>query len=449
MKDEKPVATTVDEALHNAKDKGADFVNAEEYVEGEVPVADTPIFAEAANQEVPVEEAPVAEEVPVDVPVEETPVFSTDYTAFDEASEFAQPEEKKGNFVPIIGMLIAFVFLLGICFFAISSKDGSIKSFLRIETPDKEESKKVEDNTLVSNEIEEPEELVEKPQTDDSPAESPKEDSSKTGKESGGSSSNENSSSGSSSNSNSGSDDNYGFEINTGNNGNISNNGNSGNEGTSNLSEEEYIRQHADVIHYNYLQMAPNSTFRHKEFTTRADFGKWLAIAMNLPINSKEPSVFNDMNGYSEYIPYINALQKAGITAGTGDGGYSPGAQIDRFSAVAMSVAAYNKLFPGDKGSCSKLTFSDVTPDQQKILDQASAFCITSGVGSTIEFKPSGSLYRRDATIMINKAVKRDHDSNLKCVYDEDMVFQDVPKEGKYYSGDVYEAATTHYCIKK
>ena len=441
MKDEKPI-TTVDEALHNAKDQGADFVNAEEYVEGEVPVADTPIFAEAANQEVPVEEVPV-EEVPVEAPVEETPTFSTDYTAFDEASEFAQPVEKKSNVVPIIGIFVAFVFLLGICFFAISSKDGSIKSFLRIETPDKEESKKVEDNTPMSNDVEQLEEEapVEEPQTDDSPAESPKEDSSKPDKESGGSSN-----SGSSSNSNSGSDDNYGFDINTGNNG-IS--GNSGNGGTSNLSEEEYIRQHADVIHYNYLQMAPNSTFRHKEFTTRADFGKWLAIAMNLPINSKEPSVFNDMDGYSEYIPYINALQRAGITAGTVDGGYSPGAQIDRFSAVAMSVEAYNKLFPGDKGSCSKLTFTDVTPDQQKILDQASAFCITTGVGSTAKFNPSGNLYRRDATIMINKAVKRDHDSNLKCVYDEDMVFQDVPKEGKYYSGAVYEAATTHYCIKK
>jgi len=340
------------------------------------------------------------------------------------------PAKKKKDKIFVILAVIVFIITAGLLFMLVTKTgDGQSTVFQRVFNLDMsklDKERKVEESK---------EEIIEEPQQEE-PKETPvTEDKNKT--EDKKSSNKTNNKTNEKNNANSNKDNSN------------NNSGSSSSAGNSTISREEYIRKNATTIHYGFIGLPTNSDFRPDEGLNRAEYGKWIVIAMNLPIDSKEESLFNDMADYKSYVPYINALKKAGITSGTGAGGYSPGKPITRYEAVSMAVSVYKKVFPNDNGSCDAITFADKGLSNSKVnlLKQASKLCITNGSGTS--FYPDVNIIRADAVLMINRALKRSHSGNLECVYDENIKFNDVKKTTKYYYDDVYEAASTHYCINK
>ena len=211
------------------------------------------------------------------------------------------------------------------------------------------------------------------------------------------------------------------------------------------ISREEQIRNNPDYIYYGYLDLPNNSNFNPDGTMTRAEFAKWIAIAMNLDTNANMSNPFNDLAGYEQYKNYILAVNKAGYMIGTGKG-FLPGDKITRLQVltVLVKIVEKNNLYPDE--FCEELAFTDVSGNAAINTRKGSKYCITYGTTRTT-FSPNEAINRKSVVLMIHRALKRDH-PNMECVDDPEINFADVSSSSTYYKA-IKEAAINHYCVYK
>ncbi|MCM3574136.1 S-layer homology domain-containing protein [Mesobacillus subterraneus] len=88
----------------------------------------------------------------------------------------------------------------------------------------------------------------------------------------------------------------------------------------------------------NVISGYADGTFRPKENLTRAQFAKMLALAMELPLDSKAAAQFTDLADWSR--PYVGALVKAEITYGKSKTLFGANTLITRQEMAVMFVRA-------------------------------------------------------------------------------------------------------------
>lgn len=76
---------------------------------------------------------------------------------------------------------------------------------------------------------------------------------------------------------------------------------------------------------------------------TRAEIAKGIAIAFKLPIEPTKKSTFKDVKASDPYSPYIEAMYKAGLTNGYGDGKFQPNTHLSRAHFSSFMYRAINK----------------------------------------------------------------------------------------------------------
>lgn len=103
-------------------------------------------------------------------------------------------------------------------------------------------------------------------------------------------------------------------------------------------ASEIYAAKEAGIIH-GY----EDDTFRPNQTATRAEIAQMLAVALKLSIDSKPVQLFKDVPAGYWAAGSIQALSKAGISNGTGNGYYSPKAKTTRAQVARFLNQALKK----------------------------------------------------------------------------------------------------------
>lgn len=211
------------------------------------------------------------------------------------------------------------------------------------------------------------------------------------------------------------------------------------------ISREQQIRNNPDYIYYMYIDLPNNSNFDPKGPLTRADYAKWIALALHLDTNINIENPFPDLAGYEQYKKYILAVYKEGYMLGTGTN-FEPGGYITRIQAlnVVNKIIEKNNLYPDE--FCEELVFTDTSGKTATIATKGAKYCVTKGYSST-SFKPNINIERQDAVLFLYRGLKRDH-PNMECVSDPLKVFNDVSTSSSRYTS-IGEATVNHYCVYK
>ncbi len=95
-----------------------------------------------------------------------------------------------------------------------------------------------------------------------------------------------------------------------------------------------------------------DGSFRPQNPVWRQHFAKMIVNTLELPVSEVDRAVFSDVDDYgpSTLYPdnYIAVAASTGITRGTGNGHFSPDADISRAQVVSMVVRALQSLQPGE-----------------------------------------------------------------------------------------------------
>ncbi|MHB0980014.1 MAG: CAP and S-layer homology domain-containing protein [Thermoleophilia bacterium] len=94
-----------------------------------------------------------------------------------------------------------------------------------------------------------------------------------------------------------------------------------------------------------------DGTFRPQNPVWRQHFAKMIVSTLGLPVSEADRAEFSDVDDYglTTLYPdnYIAVAASTGITRGTGNGQFSPAADISRAQVVSMIVRALQSLRPG------------------------------------------------------------------------------------------------------
>lgn len=157
-----------------------------------------------------------------------------------------------------------------------------------------------------------------------------------------------------------------------------------------------------DYIGYLYCRNVVSGfgdgTFRPDAETTRAEFTKWITLAMGWSLYNPYFPSFTDVPTTSPYYQYIETAKLRGIIQGYGDGRFGPGNTVSRAQATKMLVLAKGWTIVNP----SNPTFPDVLGDTWSYgyVETALQHGIIGGFGDGT-FRPGYSLTRAQLSKML------------------------------------------------
>ncbi|WKA57846.1 S-layer homology domain-containing protein [Planococcus shenhongbingii] len=142
------------------------------------------------------------------------------------------------------------------------------------------------------------------------------------------------------------------------------------------------------------------SVFKPNNAVNRAEAAKMIALAVGLkPVNG---SSFKDVSSAYWANGYINAVKRAGIINGRGDGRYAPAEKITRAEISAMLTRAFTL-----KASSTSVSFKDLKGHwaEASVVKVASNNLATGYDDGT--FKPNNNATRAEMATFIHRAISK------------------------------------------
>ncbi|WP_405081279.1 Ig-like domain-containing protein [Paenibacillus chitinolyticus] len=141
-----------------------------------------------------------------------------------------------------------------------------------------------------------------------------------------------------------------------------------------------------------------SEAFRPKDPLTRVEMAVLLTHALELPHDASSSS-FKDVSASSWGSPYIEAIRKAGIVQGDGEGNYRPQAPVTRQEMAAMLVRAAELSSEGGSESVLPGDWDRTAPWAQSYVRASLEQGSMKLAGGS--FLPTGSVSRGEAAEML------------------------------------------------
>jgi hypothetical protein len=178
------------------------------------------------------------------------------------------------------------------------------------------------------------------------------------------------------------------------------------NEGYSNSEIEVLLysdRYESEEVYSRYIQGYTDGNFRPDNPITRAEAATIFAKALGLELNEKVQTHYSDVEADHWAIGYIEAVTKAGLFTGYGNGEFRPRAYITRaeMAAVIFKFLGCEDVEPIQKH------FDDLEKHwAQNCIESIYRFDIVKGYGDG-SYQPDRNITRAEAVVMINKMLLR------------------------------------------
>ncbi|CAM4196284.1 S-layer homology domain-containing protein [Saccharibacillus endophyticus] len=148
-----------------------------------------------------------------------------------------------------------------------------------------------------------------------------------------------------------------------------------------------------------------NGNFRPNGQITREEMAKVIVELLKLPLDSEAATTFKDVPENQWSVPYIEAVKKAGIMLGGGNGTFSPKQTLTREQLAIVIVKALNLPIESDASALSQFQ------DADSIHDWASRYvasAVKSGLmnGSGGKFNPTAVSNRQEAAMVAVRTYK-------------------------------------------
>lgn len=168
---------------------------------------------------------------------------------------------------------------------------------------------------------------------------------------------------------------------------------------TSYVAFKDVSTSNANHAAIKELQMAgifkadSKGNFNPNVDMTRGEMAKVIATAFNLNVEKTDKSSFKDVKANSEYSPYIEALAKANITTGYGDGTFKPTGSLSRAHFAVFMHRAMEFKETGNVTGSDAVTPAPkpVTPPKEETKPPTTGTTtVTVQKGTAVLYNPVG-----------------------------------------------------------
>ncbi|MDO3411369.1 S-layer homology domain-containing protein [Saccharibacillus sp. CPCC 101409] len=155
----------------------------------------------------------------------------------------------------------------------------------------------------------------------------------------------------------------------------------------------------------NLLTGDTDGNFRPAAQITREEMAKVIVELLKLPVDSAAATTFKDVSKDQWSVPYIEAVKKAGIMLGSGNGAFNPKQTLTREQLAVVIVKALN--IPVEENSSALSQFADAG----SIHDWASRYvasAVKSGLmaGTGGKFNPTAVSNREEVAVVAVRTYK-------------------------------------------